>query len=160
MSLPVEPSGVGTPDLGWQQSGRRGRAAAARTSTTPAETLAGTQASPRHGSRTVVSTSSAQSGLPTQAQYDSYNNQLQEQMTALAAQIAALTAAMMAGQRASAAGQRASAAEARTPSPRPLPPYPFGHHDHATVCSLRTMTLSLTLMTAMQIAAAYGGDEL
>jgi len=47
MRPPVEPSGVGTPDLGWQQSGRRGRAAAARTSTTPAETLAGTQASPR-----------------------------------------------------------------------------------------------------------------
>jgi len=51
-------------------------------------------------------------------------------MTALAAQIAALTAAMMAGQRASAAGtaammagQRASAAEARTPSPRPSPPW-------------------------------------
>jgi len=39
-------SGVGTPDLGWQQPGRRGRAAAARTSTTPAETLTGTQASP------------------------------------------------------------------------------------------------------------------
>jgi len=47
MGPPVEPSGVGTPDLGWQQSGRRGRAAAARTSTTPAETLAGTQVSPR-----------------------------------------------------------------------------------------------------------------
>ena len=47
MGPPLEPSGVGTPDLGWQQSGRRGRAAAARTSTTPAETLAGTQASPR-----------------------------------------------------------------------------------------------------------------
>jgi len=143
MRPPVEPSGVGTPDLGWQQSGRRGRAAAARTSTTPAETLAGTQASPRHGSRTVVSTSSAQSGLPTQqVQYDSYDNQLQEQMTALAAQIAALTAAMTAGQRASAAetaammtaammagqaammaGQRASAAEVRTPSPRPSPPW-------------------------------------
>jgi len=48
MGLPLEPLGVGTPDLGWQQSGRRGRAAAARTSTTPAETLAGTQASPHH----------------------------------------------------------------------------------------------------------------
>jgi len=47
MGPPVEPSGVGTPDSGWQQSGRRGRAAAARISTTSAETLAGTQASPR-----------------------------------------------------------------------------------------------------------------
>ena len=48
MAPPVEPSGVGTPDSGWQQTGRRGRAAAARISTTSAETLAGTQASPRH----------------------------------------------------------------------------------------------------------------
>ena len=112
MSPPVEPSGVGTPDSGWQQSGRHGRAAAARVSTTSAETPAGTQANPQHGSRTVVLTSSAQSGLPTPAQYDSYNNQLQEQMTALAEQIAALTAAVM-------AGQRASAAEVRTPSPSP-----------------------------------------
>jgi len=29
-----------------------------------------------------------------------------------------------------------------------------------TVCSLRMMTPPLTLTTAMQIAAAYGGDEL
>ena len=41
-----EPSGVAMLDSGWQQSGRRGRAAAARISTS-AETLAGTQASPR-----------------------------------------------------------------------------------------------------------------
>jgi len=143
MGPPPLPSGVGMPDLGWQQGGRRGRAAAARISTTPPETLAGAQASPRHGSRTGVSTSSAQSGLPTQqAQYDSYNNQLQEQLTALTALIAALTAATTAGQRASAAGtaammtaattagqaammagQRASAAEVRTPSPRPSPPW-------------------------------------
>jgi len=41
----ADPSGVGTPDSGWQQSGRRGRAAAARVSTTSAETPAGTQAS-------------------------------------------------------------------------------------------------------------------
>jgi len=141
MRPPVEPSGVGTPDLGWQQSGRRGRAAAARTSITPAETLAGTQASPRHGSGTVVSTSSAQCGLPTPAQYDPYTapnsytepgppNPLQEQMAAqreqltargeqmnaLTVQLTALTAAMM-------AGQRASAAEVRTPSSRPSPPW-------------------------------------
>ena len=37
-------------------------------------------------------------------------------------------------------------------------PYPFD--DHTTVCSLRMMTPPLTLTTAMQIAAAYGGDEL
>jgi len=99
------------------------------------ETLAGTQASPRHGSPTVVSTSSAQSGLPTPAQYDPYTapaepgspNPLQEQMTAqlnaqgeqmnaLTVQIAALAAALM-------AGQRNSAAEVRTPSPRPSPPW-------------------------------------
>jgi len=48
MGPPPLPSGVGTPDLGWQQGGRRGRAAAARISTTPPETLAGAQASPRH----------------------------------------------------------------------------------------------------------------
>jgi len=29
-----------------------------------------------------------------------------------------------------------------------------------TVCSLRMMTPPLTFTTAMQIAAAYGGDEL
>jgi len=119
-------SGVATPDLGWQQSGRRGRAAAARVSTS-AETSADTQASPRHGSPTVVSTSSAQSGLPTPTQYDPYTEpeppNLQEQMTeqreqltALTVQIAALAAALM-------AGQRDSAAEVCTPSPRPSPPW-------------------------------------
>jgi len=123
-------SGVATPDLGWQQSGRRGRAAAARISTS-AETPADTQASPRHGSPHDVSASSAQSGLPTPAQYDPYTapdsytepgppNPLQEQMaaqlTALTVQIAALAAALM-------AGQRNSAAEVRTPSPRPSPPW-------------------------------------
>ena len=46
----VEPSGVGMPDSGWQQSGRRGRAAAARISTS-AETPAGTQASPQQACR-------------------------------------------------------------------------------------------------------------
>jgi len=120
MGPPGGLSGVATPDLGWQQSGRRGRAAAARISTS-AETPADTQASPRHGSPTVVSTSLAQSGLPTPAQYDPYTepdppNPMQEQMTALAVQLAALTAAVM-------AGQRASAAEVRTPSPRPSPPW-------------------------------------
>ena len=45
-------------------------------------------------------------------------------------------------------------------------PYPFDDHDRpipsttTTVCSLRMMTPPLTLTTAMQIAAAYGGDEL
>ena len=74
MGPPGELSGVATPDLGWQQSGRRGRATTARISTS-AETPSDTQASQRHGSGTVISTSSAQSGLPTQqAQYDSYNN--------------------------------------------------------------------------------------
>jgi len=114
------------PGSDWQQSGRRGRAAAVRI-TTSAETPAGTQASPQHGRGTVVSTSSAQSGLPTPAQYDPYTapdsytepgspNPLQERMAAqreqltaqgeqmntLAVQLAALTAALMAGQRASA----------------------------------------------------------
>jgi len=111
MGPPAEPSGVGTPDLGWQQSGRRGRPTAARISTTSAKTPAGAQASPQHGSPTVVSTSSAQSGLPTPSQYDPYTkpdppNPLQEQMTALAAQLAALTAAVMAGQRGLAVGGR------------------------------------------------------
>jgi len=44
MGPPGELSGIATPDLGWQQSGRRGRAAAARISTS-AETPADTQAS-------------------------------------------------------------------------------------------------------------------
>ena len=47
MGPPAEPSGVGTPNSGWQQSGRRECAAAARISTTSAETPAGTQASPQ-----------------------------------------------------------------------------------------------------------------
>jgi len=92
MGPPGGPSGVAMPDSGWQQSGRRGRAAAARISTS-AETPAGAPASPRHGSPHDVSTSSAQSGLPTPAQYDPYTapdsytepeppNSLQEQMTA------------------------------------------------------------------------------
>jgi len=54
MGPPVEPSGVGTPDSSWQQSGRRGRAAAARVSTTSAETPAGTQASPQQNAYTRV----------------------------------------------------------------------------------------------------------
>jgi len=37
-----QPSVVGTPDSGWQMSGRRGRATAALSSTTPADTTAGT----------------------------------------------------------------------------------------------------------------------
>jgi len=46
MGPPGELSGVATPNLGWQQSGRCGRAAAARISTS-AETPADTQASQR-----------------------------------------------------------------------------------------------------------------
>jgi len=44
MGTSAEPSGVGTPDSGWQQPGRRGRATAALSSTTPADTTAGTTA--------------------------------------------------------------------------------------------------------------------
>ena len=46
MGPPGGPSGIAMPDSGWQQSGRRGRAATARISTS-AETPAGTKTSPR-----------------------------------------------------------------------------------------------------------------
>jgi len=49
MGPTVRPSGVGEPDLGWQQGGRRGRAAATHSTTPPeTETLADVQASQRH----------------------------------------------------------------------------------------------------------------
>jgi len=43
-----QPSGVGTPDSGWQMSGHRGCATAALSSTTPAGTTAGTTAGRQH----------------------------------------------------------------------------------------------------------------
>jgi len=46
-----QPSGVGTPDSGWQTPGRRGRATAALSSTIPADTTAGTTAGRQHGKR-------------------------------------------------------------------------------------------------------------
>ena len=50
-----QPSGVGTPDSGWQTPGRRGRATAALSSTTPADTTAGTPAGrQQRGSRKVA----------------------------------------------------------------------------------------------------------
>jgi len=43
-----QPSGVGTPDSGWQMSGHRGCATVTLSSTTPADTTAGTTAGRQH----------------------------------------------------------------------------------------------------------------
>jgi len=48
-----QPSGVGTPDSGWRMSGRRGRATAALSSTTPADTTEGTTAGRQHDTKNI-----------------------------------------------------------------------------------------------------------
>jgi len=80
MGTPAEPSGVGTPDSGWQQPGRRGRATAALSSTTPADMTAGTTAGrQQHGNRAppaapdLGGTQTPQPPTPGQPRYEPFN---------------------------------------------------------------------------------------